>query len=87
MPTPWKRIPVTQDPALSEALYRVASYYPGVASARIVHDLAVKGAEAVVQERRTSADAIEQLVAFSTERRDLIDWDVLEQIDELAWGE
>lgn len=87
MPTPWKRIPVTQDPELIEALDRVAPYYPAVAPARVVHDLAVKGAEAVVQERMMSADAIEQLVAFSTERRDLIDWDVLEQIDELAWGE
>ena len=34
-----------------------------------------------------SDDAIEQLVGFSKERRDLIDWDVLEQIDELAWSE
>lgn len=87
MPTPWKRIPVTQDPELSDALARVASYYPEVAPARLVHDLAVKGAEAVVQERRASDDAIEELVAFSTERGDLIDWNVLEQIDELAWGE
>jgi len=87
MPTPHKRIPVTQDPELTEALSRVAAYYPHTPSARIVHDLAVKGAETIVEERRTADDAIEQLVAFSTERRDLIDWNVLEQIDELAWGE
>jgi hypothetical protein len=52
-----------------------------------VRDLAIKGADAVEQERRRSDDVVEQLVAFSTERRELIDWDVLEQIDELAWGE
>ena len=87
MPTSWKRIAVTQDPELSEALHRVAPYYREVAPARVVHDLAVKGAEAVVHERTMSDHAIEQLVGFSKERRDLIDWDVLEQIDELAWSE
>lgn len=86
MPTPWKRIPVTQDPELAEALHRVARYYPEVAQARLVHDLAIKGAEAVDQERSRSDEAIEQLVAFSTERRDLTDWEVLERIDELAWA-
>jgi len=87
MPTPWKRIAVTQDPELSEALDRVAPYYPAVAPARLVHDLAVKGADAIIHEREQNDAAIEKLVAFSTERRDLIDWDVLERIDELAWGE
>jgi hypothetical protein len=87
MPTPHKRIPVTQDPELSEALHRVAPFYPETAPARLVHDLAVKGAEAVVEERRVADDAIEQLIAFSTARTGLIDWDVLDRIDELAWGE
>jgi hypothetical protein len=87
MPTPHKRILVTRDPELAEALHRVAAYYPGTAPARLVHDLAVKGAGAVVEERQTADDALEQLVAFSTGRSDLIDWDVLDQIDELAWGE
>lgn len=87
MPTLWKRIAVTEDPELSEALHRVASYFPEVAPARVVHDLAVKGAEAIVQEQTSSDAAIEQLVAFSTERRNLIEWDVLEQIDKSAWGE
>ena len=87
MPTPHKRIPVTQDPELTEALHRVAPYYPSTAPARLVHDLAVKGAETIVEERRLADDAIEQLVAFSTEDRDLIDWGVLRQVDELAWEE
>jgi hypothetical protein len=87
MPTPWKRIPVTKDPELTEALERVAPYFADAAPARVVHDLAVKGANAFAQEQAERDDAIERLVAFSTERRDLIDWDALEQIDELAWGE
>jgi len=87
MPTPHKRIPVTQDPELTEALHLVAPYYPNAAPARLVHDLAIRGAKTVVEERQRADDAIEQLVAFSTQRSDLIDWEVLEQIDELAWGE
>jgi hypothetical protein len=79
MPTPHKRIPVTQDPELTEALHRVAPYYPNTAPARLVHDLALKGAEAIVAEQRLADDAIEQLVAFSTETRDLIDWRVLRE--------
>jgi hypothetical protein len=87
MPTPHKRIPVIKDPELAEALHRVAPYYPKTAPARLVHDLAVKGAEAIIEEQRTADEAIEELVAFSTEQRDLIDWGVLEQVDELAWAE
>jgi hypothetical protein len=87
MPTRHKRIPVTQDPELTEALQRVAAYYPGAAPARVVHDLAVRGAAAVIEERQRAEDALEQLVSLSTERSSLIDWDVLEQIDELAWSD
>jgi len=84
MPTNWKRINVTTDPELTDALKRVAPYFRGAPAARVVHDLAVKGAETVVRENEERDAAIERLVAFSTERRDLIDWDVLERIDELA---
>ena len=87
MPTPHKRIPVTQDMELTEALHRVAPYYPGTAAARLVHDLAVKGAETILEEQRLADDAVERLVAFSTENRELIDWDVLGRVDELAWEE
>lgn len=87
MPTSHKRIPVTQDSELTEALERVAAYYPKTPPARIVHDLAVKGAAAVVEERQSSDHSIEQLISFSTERSELIDWDVLERIDGLAWSE
>lgn len=87
MPTSHRRIPVTQDPELSAALQRVAPFYRGVPPARVVHDLALRGAEAIVEERRRAGEAVERLVALSTGRGDLIDWDVLERIDELAWGE
>ncbi len=87
MPTQWRRIPVTSDPELTEALTRVAPYFAGAPTARVVHDLAVRGADALVQEQEQLDAGIERLVAFSTQRRDLIDWNVLDQIDELAWDD
>jgi hypothetical protein len=87
VPTHWKRIAVTQDPELTEALDRVAPFYPGVAPARLVHDLAVRGAEAVEDERRRSAALIEELIALSTDPNGPLDREVLTRIDELAWGE
>lgn len=86
MPTSWKRIHVTQDLELEDALAEVAPYYPALTPARLVHDLAVRGAQEVVREQASAERAIEALVAFSTERRDLIDWDVLERIDDDAYG-
>jgi hypothetical protein len=85
MPTNWKRIAVTNDPELAEALERVAPFFPSTPPARVVHDLAVKGAEAVVGERASHGQAIERLVTFSTGDDGLIDWDVLEGIDERGW--
>jgi hypothetical protein len=87
MPTKHPRIAVTNDSELTNALSRVARYYEGVPAARVVRDLAIKGAEAVVREQEDRAAAIERLIALSTQRQDLIDWDMLERIDEIAWGE
>lgn len=87
MPTPHKRIFVTQDAELSDALSRVRAHCPGLPRARLVHDLAVRGAEAVSAEAAAEDDAIERLIAFSTGQEDVVDWSVLERIDELAWRE
>lgn len=87
MPTQHPRIPVTKDAALADALATVARYYRGKKLATIVHDLAVKGAEAVVRERQAKDEAIERLIAVSTQRSELLSWEVLENIDDLAWRE
>jgi hypothetical protein len=83
MPTKHPRIPVTKDPALAEALARVERYFDGAPAARIVHDLAIKGAEALVEEQRRHDEAIERLIAWSTSENGL-DWEALERVDE-AW--
>jgi hypothetical protein len=86
MPTRFARIPVTKDHALTEALDRVA---PFVASdqpaASLVHDLAIRGAEAMLAERQSDADAIERLIEHSTAIDPGFDADVAQRIDELAW--
>jgi hypothetical protein len=85
MPTKHPRIAVTQDEELSAALEKVAPFLSDAPTATVVHDLAVKGAEALLAERREQDAAIERLIAFSTERQPLVDWDVLEHVKELAW--
>jgi hypothetical protein len=87
MPTNWKRVNVTRDPELSDALQSVAPYFKGAPAARVVHDLAVIGAQAIIREYGERDAAVERLVALSTERQAAIDWDVLARVDELAWSE
>jgi len=87
VPTNHRRIPVTNDPELADALASVELHFPGAPAARLVHDLAIKGAQLVVREERARDEAIERLIAFSTGKDNLVDWDVLERVDELAWAE
>ncbi len=83
--TPCRRS--TRDEELSAALEKVAAFVSDAPAATVVHDLAVKGAEALLVEREEEDAALERLIAFSTERQPLVDWDVLEHVEELAWGE
>lgn len=85
MPTKHQRIPVTNDPDLADALRRVEPLFQGAPAARIVHDLAIKGAEAIEREQDTRAKAMEDLLFLFTEPNSSLDLDVLKQIDELAW--
>ena len=87
MPTRYRRIPVTNDPPLAEALARVERHFDGAPAAKIVHDLAIKGAEAVEREQGDRAQAIERLIALFTEPNDALDLDYLKHVRELAWGE
>jgi hypothetical protein len=87
MPTRFTRIPITKDLALAEALDRVAPLVePGQPAATLVHDLAIRGAEALLAERGRCADAIERLIERSTSAAPGFDVDVAREIDERAWG-
>jgi hypothetical protein len=88
MPTRFTRIPVTKDPALAEALDRVAPLVePDRPAATLVHDLAIRGAEAMLAERQHDTEGIERLIEHSTSTDPGFDVDVARRIDELAWGE
>jgi hypothetical protein len=87
MPTRYRRIPITSDPELADAIARVEHHFAGAPAATIVRELAIKGAEAIEREQNDRDQAMEQLVDLAARRTDLIDWHVLENIDELAWGD
>jgi hypothetical protein len=87
VPTRFARIPVTKDPALAEALDRVAPFVkPDQPAASLVHDLAIRGAAAMLTERQRDAEGIELLIERSTSADPGFDVDVARRIDELAWG-
>jgi hypothetical protein len=86
VPTRHDRIPVTKDPELAAALDRVAALVPpGTKPATLVHDLAVRGAEAMLAERRADAAAIERLIERTTAEDPGFDRAVLADIDRLGW--
>jgi hypothetical protein len=87
MPTRRPRITVTNDPELAAALSRVDRFFPDAPAARVVRDLAIKGAEAIEREEDERGAAIERLIAFSTERSGPIDWEFLESGREVAWSD
>src|SRR3954464_12688850 len=81
------RIPVTKDPELAAALERVAPLVPvGTRPATLVRDLALRGADALLAERRDDHAAIERLIARTTAEDPGYDRAVLGAIDREAWG-
>jgi hypothetical protein len=87
VPTRFTRIPVTKDQALAEALDRVAPLIEAEQpAASLVHDLAIRGAEAMLAERQQNVESIERLIERSTSTDPGFDVDVAQRIDELAWG-
>ncbi len=78
---------MTKDLALAEALDRVAPFVGAEQpAASLVHDLAIRGAEAMLAERQHDEEAIERLVEHSTSADPGFDVDIAQRIDELAWG-
>lgn len=86
MPTKHPRIPIIKDGALAEALETVAPYFPGKKPATIVHDLALKGAQAVLEAEQVRKEAIQRLIDWSTDPDSSMDRELLKRIDEVAWG-
>lgn len=85
MPTKHQRIAVTKDEELAEALARVEPHFPGAPTSKVVHDLAVRGAEAVIEDERRRREAIESLIAWSTDPNSDMDREALLNVRRVAW--
>jgi hypothetical protein len=85
VPTKYPRIPITKDGALAEALDNVAGYFPDKRPATMVHDLAIRGARAVLDDEATRKHALQWLVEWSTNPDSSLDRELLKRIDEEAW--
>lgn len=83
MPTKHPRINVTKDPELAAAIARARPLLNGAPEATIVHDLAIRGAEALAEDEALRREALEDLLAWSLS--DEMDRETLRNIDELAW--
>jgi hypothetical protein len=85
--TRFDRIAVTKDPALAAALERVTPLF-GVEkpAATLVHDLAIRGADALVEEERRRTQQLAWVAKVTTSPQTPWDSEVVERIDELAWG-
>lgn len=87
MATRFARIPVTKDPALAAALDRVTPLVEaGKPTATLVHDLAIRGADALVEEKQERARQLAWVAEVTTSGEPPWDLEVMERIDELAWG-
>jgi len=82
MPTPHRRIPVIEDEALAELLERTAPYLgPERSRAARLRDLAVRGAEQLLNEESRRQELLQRLVDWSTDP-DGLDWQLLREIHE-----
>lgn len=87
MATRFDRIAVTKDPALAAALDRaIALVGADKPAATLVHDLAIKGVDALVEEQQRRAEQLAWVAEVTTSQQTLWDPEVVERIDELAWG-
>ena len=85
IPTRHPRISVTNDPALDEAITRARTWMGRAPDATIVHDLAIRGAEALTREEGRRREALNELADWATDPTSSMDRETLLHIDELAW--
>jgi hypothetical protein len=77
MPSTKPRIQVTLDSELADAVRELGGTKP---RSRAVHDLALRGAEAIRAERGARNEAIEHLLRIANGEDDGYDWSVSERL-------
>jgi hypothetical protein len=83
MPTKYPQIAVTADPELADAVERARRVLGDRPRSELVRELALRGVEALEREDAKRRDALERLARLATRRDDLLDWDLLERIEEI----
>jgi hypothetical protein len=87
MPTRYDRIGVIKDDALIDALASVRAIVgESTPAATVVHDLALRGAQALQDDTARRQDLLNDLAKLSTSDAPPWDPDVLAQIDSLTAG-
>ncbi len=87
MPTKHQRIPVVRDAALEQALADAERLLgPAAHNAGRVHELALRGVEALKREEAARREGLERLAALSTASTAPFDRDLLLRLDDEAWG-
>jgi hypothetical protein len=87
MPTKHERIGVVKDAALTSALDSVSAIVgPRTPAATVVHDLAIRGAQALRDDTARRSKLLMELASWSTSDQPPWDPEVLARIDELAAG-
>jgi len=85
MPTRHRRISVTNDPELDEAITLARPLLNGAPDATIVRELAIRGAQALTADSVSRRDALEELGRWSTDPRSSMDREALRDVRDLAW--
>ena len=87
MPTKHERIGVVKDAALSQALDSVVPFIGSTTpAATVVHDLAIRGAQALRDEAARRDALLRELAAWSTGEDPPWDVEVLARVDDLTAG-
>lgn len=85
MPTRHRRISVTNDPELDEAITLARPLLNGAPDATIVRELAIRGAQALTADNVSRRDSLEELGRWSTDPRSSMDREALRDVRDLAW--
>ena len=85
VPTRHRRISVTNDPELDDAITRARPLLHGAPDATIVRALAIRGAQALVEDDDRRRDGLERLARWATDPGSSMDRETLLRVGDLAW--
>ena len=76
---------MTNDPELDEAITRARPLLHGAPDATIVRALAIRGAQALVENEERRRDGLERLARWATDLGSSMDRETLLRVRDLAW--